>query len=569
LIRRLQSFLSASSLGVRVGSTIVVALLPLGVLSVVQTKAAQDQVDAAALDGVAGAALNAVRSQIDLIAEAQISARVLGSMLSQSMNDGTACVERVTAVARQIPQATLVAYIPLSGLMTCSSNGRVYDFKADASFQHLIAQPLPQIIYNPRGPVSGTAVIGVSQPVFDARGAQTGIVAISLAYTSVAPDAYVDAVARWRSSYLATFLADGTLLLSSDPKLRLQDAIPGKFDPAQLPILADRPAYLNDADGPHILSVARLPHDLFLLSVWQRDADPLLGRFADTAPYLLPLFTWIAALTAAAFASSRLVVRHVRALSRSMSNYVSTRQRLTIPEMRDAPAEIQRLHAAYEGMIRTIEQEEADLQNLLVDKDQLLREVSHRSGNSLQIIASIMRTYRRESSDSNIKQVLDSLINRVITLSSTHTSLYAVSGQRDVAIDVVLSNVVKRLKEIHGVGLGVAAKRLQPIQMESQAAVPLALALAEAVGCFFARPGLAKEAVTVSLSEVDGIVHLGIQGPDVPELRPEALQGLVALPQRMLHQFAAQLSGNVRIRLVEDQATVDLTFPRPGSRDGT
>ena len=147
-----------------------------------------------------------------------------------------------------------------------------------------------------------------------------------------------------------------------------------------------------------------------------------------------------------------------------------------------APTEIQRLHAVYLDLIRTIEQEEADLQNLLVDKDILIREVNHRSGNSLQIIASIMRMYRRETTDQKLRAVLDGLINRVITLSSTHTSLYALSGQRDVAMDVVLANVVKRLKEIHGVALGVASKRLQPIRMEAQAAVPLALALAEAVG---------------------------------------------------------------------------------------
>ena len=154
-----------------------------------------------------------------------------------------------------------------------------------------------------------------------------------------------------------------------------------------------------------------------------------------------------------------------------MTNYVSTKQRLRIPDLNGAPDEIQRLHAAYEGLIRTIEHEEAELQNLVIDKDVLLREINHRSGNSLQIIASIMRMYRREASDPKLRAVLDGLINRVIALSSTHTSLYALSGQRDVAIDVVLSNVVKRLKEIHGVALGVASKRLQPIRIDRKSVV--------------------------------------------------------------------------------------------------
>ena len=567
MIGKFRRYLSTSSLGVRLGSTIMFALLPLGVLSVVQTRDAQHQIDEATLEGVGGASLQAVRSQITLINEAQISARVLAAVLGQSLNGDTACVDRVRAVADDIPQSTIVAYIPLGGLMTCSSNGRVYDFGPEPLFQSLIAQPLPKVVYNPHGPVSGTAVIGVSHPVFDTTGAQAGIVAISLAYTSVAPRDYVDPLGLWRPSYLATFQSDGTLLLSSDPDTPAARVIPDTVDLTRIADQTDRPSYFDDAGSRHILSVVAVTRDLYLLSVWQRNAETFWQGAGSLTPYLLPILTWIAALVAAAFASSRLVVRHVRALSRSMSDYVTSQRRVQVPDLNGAPTEIQRLHEAYEGMIRTIEQEEADLQNLLIDKDTLIREVNHRSGNSLQIIASIMRTYRRVTTDQKLRSVLDGLINRVIALSSTHTSLYALSGQRDVAMDVVLSNVVKRLKEIHGVGLGVASKRLQPIRMDSQAAVPLALALAEAVGCFFARPGLVKEAVVVDLSETDGIIRLRIDGPEVPELRPETLEGLVSLPQRMLRQFAAQLFGTISIHQDGDRATVELVFPRPKSKN--
>lgn len=563
MIRTIRSRLSASSLGTRLGATLMLALMPLGVLSVFQARDALEQVDATTLAGVGGAALQAVKNQIDVIKDAQISVRVMASVLSGSPSPGADCVDRVTALAREIPQSTLVAYIPLSGLMTCSSNGRVYDFKDDPRFQTLIETPMPRVTYNPRGPVSGTAVIGVSHPVFDRSGARSGIVAISLAYTAVAPGDYTDSIALWRPTYLATFLGDGTLLLSSDPKTTPDEVIPSSSDLKELTRIADRPAYVDDASGRHILSVVSVTDDLYLLSIWRSDA---LGRWQIASaftPYLLPVLTWIAALVAAAFASNRLVVRHVRALARSMTNYVSTKQRLLIPDLSGAPAEIQRLHAAYEGLIRTIEQEEAELQNLLVDKDVLIREVNHRSGNSLQIIASIMRMYRRETTDPKLRTVLDGLINRVIALSSTHTSLYTLSGQRDVAMDVVLANVVKRLKEIHGVALGVASKRLQPIRMEAQAAVPLALALAEAVGCYFSKPGLGRDAVVVDLSEADGTIRLRIDGPAVPELQPKTTDGLQALPQRMLRQFAAQLLGTVSIHIDNDRASVDLVFPRP------
>lgn len=563
MIRTVRSRLSASSLGTRLGATLMLALMPLGVLSVFQARDALEQVDATTLAGVGGAALQAVSYQIDVIKDAQISVRVMASVLSNSPSPGPDCVDRVTALAREIPQATLVAYVPLSGLMTCSSNGRVYDFKDEPQFRTLIEKPVPKLIYNPRGPVSGTAVIGVSHPVFDRSGEQVGVVAISLAYNAVAPGEYSDSIALWRPAYLATFLGDGTMLLSSDPKIAPDDVIPSPSDLAALTRIADRPAYVDDASGRHILSVVSVTDDLYLLSIWRRDAMTTWQQLSALSPYLLPVLTWIAALAAAAFASSRLVVRHVRALARSMTTYVSTKQRHLLPDLSGAPAEIQSLHAAYEGLIRTIEHEEAELQNLLVDKDVLIREVNHRSGNSLQIIASIMRMYKRETTDPKLRAVLDGLINRVIALSSTHTSLYTLTGQRDVAMDVVLSNVVKRLKEIHGVALGVAAKRLQPIRMDAQAAVPLALALAEAVGCYFSKPNLDRDSVVVDLSEADGTIRLRIDGPAVPQLRPETTEGVQALPQRMLRQFAAQLFGTVSIHLDNDRASVDLVFPRP------
>jgi hypothetical protein len=539
----------------------MLALLPLGVLSVIQTKDALDQVEETTLDGVGGAALHAVRSQIDLINEAQVAARTLASVLSHEDGGGPGCVQRVKSVADDIPQARLVAYIPLSGLMTCSSTGEVFDFKDNARFKEMIATALPKLIYNPKGPVSDTAIVGVAHPVFDDRGANTGFVTISLSYTAVAPNAYVDAVASWRPSYIATFQSDGSVLLSSDPSTAPWTYIPGGITRERLAELANRPAYISGPDGRRILSVISVTRDLSLVSVWHREPDRFWSGLNSFSPYFLPALTWIAALIVASFASSRLVVRHVHTLVQSMDDFITSRQRAPHHDLSQAPTEIQRLNATYESLIRTIEQEEADLQNLLIDKDALMREIDHRSGNSLQIMASVMRMYRRETTDPELRRVMDGLINRVIALSSTHTSLYAVSGKQDIAMDMVLSNVVKRLKEIHGIPLGVAAKEFQPIRMDAQSAVPLALALAETVGCYFSRPGLTQKAVLVSLTEADGLVHLCVEGPVVPELMPEAKTGLLSLPQRMLRQFAAQLGGTLSLRQDGDVSKVELAFP--------
>ena len=560
-----KKFWPATSLGVRLGSSLLLALLPLGVLSVIQTKDALLQVDESTLEGVDGASLRAVRSQIDLINEAQVAARTLASVLSSDNGLGGAgpdCVQRVKSIAADIPQATMVAYIPLSGLMTCSSTDTIYDFRDNNQFRLMVADALPKLIYNPKGPVSDMAVVGVVHPVFDDAGANIGFVTISLSYTSVAPGSYVDSVSSWYPSYIATLQDDGSVLVSSDPSATPDTYIPGGIDTQRLKELADRPRYISGPDGRHILSVVSVTRDLSLVSVWNRDKVSMWSQASSLSPYFIPALTWLAALVVASFASSRLVVRHVRALVQSMDDFITSRRRAQHHDLSGAPTEIQRLHKTYDSLIRTIEQEEADLQNLLVDKDALLREIDHRSGNSLQIIASVMRMYRRETSDPELRRVMDGLINRVIALSSTHTSLYAESGKQDIAVDVVLTNVVKRLKEIHGIALGVANKQFQPVQMDAQTAVPLALALAEAVGCYFSRPGLTEKAILVSLTEANQIVHLRVEGPIVPELLPETTTGLASLPQRMLRQFAAQLGGTLSLRQDDQLSIVELTFPR-------
>ena len=173
-----------------------------------------------------------------------------------------------------------------------------------------------------------------------------------------------------------------------------------------------------------------------------------------------------------------------------------------------------------------------------------------------------MRMYRRESGDPALRGVLDGLINRVIALSSTHTSLYGLDGRRDVPMDEVLNAVIRRLKEIHGIALGSARKNFQPIPLPAQTAIPLALALAETVSCHFAARQGMERGIDVALEEIGPEIRLTVEGPDVPEFRPETTHGLASLPRRMLVQFAAQLGGRVMTGIRGDRSIIELNFPR-------
>lgn len=551
--------LSTSSLGLRLGGMLVLALMPLGVLAVAQTCAAIGQAERMTLTGIGGAALEAVQPQIDLIREAQMTARIQGAALSAVMPPDAECSARMAAIARTMPQATHLAYVPMSGLSTCSSTGGPVDFTANPLFARLTEAPEPRLGFNPRGLTSGAPVISASHPVLAASGQQVGVVVVSILYQAVAQTAYQGDYGQWTPQIVATVTSDGTILAGAQDRAQVEALLPAALTLDQLGQAAGGPRYLDTGQGPRrILSVTPVSEGLTLLAIWQQAGT---GWFQGPwAAFLLPVLTWAAALIAAVLASGRLVVRHVRGLARAMTTYMDRRARLPVPAITEAPTEIRALHAVYEQLIATIEQDEAELQNLLVDKETLLREVHHRSGNSLQIIASVIRMYRRETPDPALRAVLDGLVNRVMALSSTHTSLYGFTGCRDVPMDEILSGVIRRLKQIHNIPKGAVQKHFAPIAMPAQYAVPLALALAEAVGCLFTAPA-GGQGIDVALSQSDDTIRLVITGPVVPEFLPETTRGIPALPRIMLRQYAAQLRGRLEIRIHEGRTILELSIP--------
>ena len=128
-------------------------------------------------------------------------------------------------------------------------------------------------------------------------------------------------------------------------------------------------------------------------------------------------------------------------------------------------------------------------------------------------------------------------------------------------MDEILASVIQRLKQIHGIRQGTVKKRFDPIRMPAQTAIPLALALAEAMGALFAAPGLGAHGIEVYLNRDDDRIRLRLSGPAVPELMPETTRGITALPRIMLRQYAAQLRGQLEIHIIEGRAVLDLSIP--------
>lgn len=541
----------------------VVALLPLAILAGLQTRALVEDASDSLTRAAMARTVQAAQQEIKLIGSAQALARTLGTLVPRVIADTPACIRLMDDAAAAYPEFSLVAYIPLSGMMTCASGGRTYDFTGNPVFARLSNTNEPRLVLNPSGPVSGYAVLGASWPVLGANGAQTGIISVSVPHQAVvAPDPLSRDTLDEKPVALISFDRDGTILSHSIEMDKATGVLPADRSLAAMARGGAQTFGGYSPDGSYrIFAVASITSELFLLGIWSPADDDGLTS-ASVMPWLQAILMILSGLLAAAFAAERLVIRHVRSLSAAMSAFAAGARRLPHPDLDDPPAEIAELADVYASMIETILRDEAELENLVHQKAELLREVHHRTGNSLQLIASILRMHLRENPDDAVRQVLEHLLERVMSLSTVHLGLYRIAGSPEVQVNTLIAEVIAKVEGLHSRSgrPTVIEPDLAPLPLPTQQAVPLALLLAEVLAAFLA--GADDDAallIRVRLTADAGkTATLSVSGPRAARVRLTGTGGGApdVIAARLVRSFVRQLDGESD--LVEEDAL--LTF---------
>ncbi len=268
-------------LGPRLGLMMMVALLPLGLLSISQTMRVTQQAREVALDAILGETVQAASGEINMIQSAQTTARLLAQAVAPYLDNPATCRALMDAAALTEPEASLVGYLPPSGLMTCASGGLTFDFTGNPLFDAMAASTDPMMTINRVGPVSGSSIIAISHPVFGADGQHIGFVSISVPHealvmsTRLSPERTGDPVA------LITFDRAGSVLTSTTG---IEDA------PTRLPrdhpleaLASAGPTAFEGVSGrgdPRLFAVVPVQGDLFLLGSWPM--QPATSRFASS-----------------------------------------------------------------------------------------------------------------------------------------------------------------------------------------------------------------------------------------------------------------------------------------------
>ncbi|WP_444667694.1 sensor histidine kinase [Cereibacter changlensis] len=554
----------ADRIGFRFAFLLAVALLPLGVISIVQSAAVMREAAARSEAALTGETMRAAEHEVRLIQRAQGSAAALSQVIVPLLDEAEACEDVMAAVQRDSQAYSVVGYIRADGMMACSS-AEPFAFSNSELVTTALEAMQPTLQMSLYGPVSKTSVVVVSHPVLDGLGNLLGIVVISLPHDALFASGNV--ISGLTPPVLMTFNRDGKVLTSSVglehvedilPKDRALKALAGESD---LAFTAATSAGLE-----RVFSVVPIiPGTLYALGSWDKSASNWATHGAPAS--LLPALMWIACLMVAWLASERLMTRHIRSLRSAITAFSSGSRSVDKHDFGAAPLEIRQLAEAFDRMTDTILHDEAELEDMVHQKEVLLREVHHRVKNNLQLIASIMNMQMRQARTPEAKGLMKGLQDRVMSLATIHRGLYQTSGLTDIRTDELLSDIVRQVVNLAtGPGRRIEVHTdFGDLRLTPDQAVPLSLLLTEALTNAMKYAGAAEgqlPRLDVSLRR-QGEVAAVLEVTNTVGTRQQAAETIdhgTGLGAQLLSGFAQQIGGHVEVTDTDDIHSLSVTF---------
>ncbi|MFD2265521.1 sensor histidine kinase [Lacibacterium aquatile] len=498
------------------------------------------------------------------IAGIRSSLATLAVVVSDFDKDTERC-NRALASAMQIHGRLLtnVYLVDSDNHVYCASNPALVGILALGSANQEVRETqLPSVTSFTKGQISGETVIALAYPLFDTAGNYKGAVS-----TAIRAEFFV--------SESAFALPEKAVFQIVDKNDRTLDALGKQVDAPLLPVELRRPAGLDMSNG----TTRTVSHDDWVHVVTAVDEDfdiVLSARQADLAALansqmpsrVLELFLYAGASLAAILIGARyLVVRPVAVLSREMRRYAEDG---VYPErlestVGNAPQEIRALGLSFLDMIEKVHDREIRLQNLIDQRDMLMRETHHRVKNNLQIIASIFSIQQSKITDEEAANQFQSAISRIRALSILHQHLYVAHNYSQVDAKDFIGDLVSqltKLAETEGAGRIQLSTEIEPIILTTDQAVCLGLIINEAVTNAWKYAFQERENGRIDIritSDTDEYVTCIIadDGVGIADAKANG-KGLGTI---LMRGFATQLGTEIAIDTSDDGVTVRLRFP--------
>jgi two-component sensor histidine kinase len=198
---------------------------------------------------------------------------------------------------------------------------------------------------------------------------------------------------------------------------------------------------------------------------------------------------------------------------------------------------------------------------LAAERELLLREVNHRVGNSLQIIASLLHL-QAASADDEVKAALTKAMGRVAAVAQVHRKLYTSHDVQRVMLDQYLEGLLEDLRRsAEGEKLTQLTLKSEPLEIDPDRAVSIGIIVNELVinAVKYAYPAgsgpihveLSRTADEVVISVIDQ--GIGLQAVPSP--------GSTGMGRRIVDAMAAKLDADIKLDSGPSGTRVTVTLP--------
>jgi two-component sensor histidine kinase len=145
---------------------------------------------------------------------------------------------------------------------------------------------------------------------------------------------------------------------------------------------------------------------------------------------------------------------------------------------------------------------------LAAEREVLLREVNHRVGNSLQIIASLLHLQANSTTQDDVKAALTNAMGRVAAVAQVHRRLYTSHDLKSVLLNQYLEALLEDLRRsAEGNKMSRLTLKAEPIEIDPDRAVAIGIIVNE----------LVMNAVKYAYPDGAGPIHVELK-PDGDDL---------------------------------------------------
>ncbi|TNC73860.1 sensor histidine kinase [Rubellimicrobium roseum] len=549
--------LRLDGLALRVATFLTIALLPLGLIALWQTREYQRETERRAELSLLAVTEQGAAGVAQLIERARGAGESL-AVVADLLDDPDTCSDYLGRLVAGSGPYNFVGFVPASGPVTCSSSEGPVDL---GGLIGLGGPPRVHVQVHPGGLVSGEDVLIIAVPV-GGEAAPQGYLAFSVSRERAAGPP--PAAAGLRPQVLLTFDVEGEVLTVQPRDLdgqALMGLLAQGRSLAQEASDSSRVYEAIDAEGEdRVYTVAPLVPDVaYAMAVWSpQQAGQGIGP--ASSPLLFPLLMWATSLLVAFWAIHRLVIRRVARLGVRMRRFGRDRSLDDRPPGYGTPHELREIEDAFRQMATAILHDEARMENAFRERGVLLREVHHRVKNNLQLISSIISMQIRRMPEARVRAILRRLQDRVLTLASIYRSLYTSPDMGDVNAAPVLRAIVEQ--ELRGAeGRVEATLDIEDIVLDPDKVVPLAFLTAEAVSNALVRAAAAEGRPSLSIALHRDGERATLRIANSVDGTPAAEEPPRGLGQHLIQAFAAQVGGPARSEVRDGLYRLSVTFP--------